>query len=230
MEQTVIFTGDIYYTQHFPDPRLPFQGRNDKEELFMQPCLGECLHFLLISTPAASSVQGCSVSVGRKTACRALPLCPDAVAVIQRSQEITSSRMPLLQQPWTCQSSGFSYCTILQFWFREEIPAALSSSCLVKGSSLEANSAIHSLREHPRTWPAILAGSRVRFPSQINLPWKGVPNPQLIRSAQNSQLMETSHFYHLGCMLAVWKANPFKPLCRQHVPTRKMSLKWSHPV
>lgn len=61
MEQNVIFTGDIYYTQHFPDPCLPFQGRNDKEELFMQPCLGECLHFSLISTPVASSVQRCSL-------------------------------------------------------------------------------------------------------------------------------------------------------------------------
>lgn len=66
MEQTVIFTGDIYYTQHSPDPRLSFQGTNDKEKLFVQPCLGECLHSSHISTPVASSVQGCSVSVGRK--------------------------------------------------------------------------------------------------------------------------------------------------------------------
>lgn len=97
MEETVIFTGDIYHTQSFPDPRLPFQGRNDKGELFMQPCLGECLHFSLISTPVASSVQGCSVSVGRKTPCRALPPCPDAVG----PQEIISSRMVPLQQPST---------------------------------------------------------------------------------------------------------------------------------
>lgn len=95
MEQTVIFTGDIYHTQSFPDPRLPFQGRNDKGELFMQPCLGECLHFSLISTPVASSVQGCSVSVGRQTPCRALPPCPDAVG----PQEIISSRMVPFSSP-----------------------------------------------------------------------------------------------------------------------------------
>lgn len=87
MEQTVIFTGDIYYTQHFPDPCLPFQGRNYKEELFMQPCLGEYLHFSLISAPVAGSVQGYSASVGRKTPCRALPLYPDAMVVIQGPQE-----------------------------------------------------------------------------------------------------------------------------------------------
>lgn len=98
-EQIVIFTGGIHYTQHSPDPCLPFQGRNDKEELFMQPCLGWCLHSSLISTPVASSVQGCSVSVGRQTPCRALQCCPDAVVVTQGCQDITSSRMALLQQP-----------------------------------------------------------------------------------------------------------------------------------
>lgn len=98
MEQTVIFTGDIYYTQHFPDPCLPFQGRNDKEELFLQPCLGECLHFSLISTRCQLCARMFCLC-GKKNTLQSSPTLPDAVVVMQEPQEITSLRMALLQQP-----------------------------------------------------------------------------------------------------------------------------------
>lgn len=189
---------DTSYTQRSSDPRLAFPGLSDNEELFSQPCLGRCLHSSLISIPVADPVQKCSVPKGKNT------LQSSSILHWWSSWVTSASGNHLIKDSFpsavlTWQSPGLSNCSIFKLLFREEIPAALSCYRLLKWSSLEVNSAIHSIKECRGIWPGILTGSwRIHFPPQINLQWKRVPNLQLIKSTKNYQLLETSNFYHFG--------------------------------
>lgn len=87
------------------DPRLAFQRLSDNEELFLQPCLGGCLHSSRISVPVVHWSQSplpalCKdvLSLRRKTRYRALQFCTDGAVGLQVPQEIISSRTAFLRR------------------------------------------------------------------------------------------------------------------------------------
>lgn len=220
-----MFMTGIYHTQSSSDPCLAFQGLNDNKELFLQPLWGWCLHSSLISTPVTSPVQRCFVPKGKTTLQSSILHRWGSWVPSASGNHLIKASFASAALKW--QSSGLSNCSRFKLLFREEIPTAPSSSHLLKWSSWEVNRAIHSIKECLRSWPGILAGSwRIHFPPQINLQCKLVPNPQLIKSAENYQLLEPSDFYHFGSTLVVQKPSLKTPQQGIGLQQAKVLMNW----